>query len=239
MTIDGFKSTDIEEVLWQKLHAICKERLGTTNILYGFTHSVHLIDRVGITSGLIIKHSYPTDYVAKFPDHDLLKGDITSASLYHSNGPFVWDDLAKLPDLTDEQKHREMLDDQYGFRAGVSMAFRFAKSNGAAGVGLASRDMAPEDFDTHWKANQSDILKLLAEFDQLMRPVMVANRLRLTPREKQCLRLSVGGMSAKEIGHHLGILERSVFNIMERARKSLQAGNTIEAVAKALAYDLI
>jgi LuxR family transcriptional regulator, quorum-sensing system regulator SdiA len=235
----NFLKTDDEAELWRKLHAICHERLGTTNILYGFTHSIHLIDRIGFTNGLFIKHSYPADYVAKFPNGDILKGDITTAYLYHSNGPFLWDELAKLPNLTAEQKHREALDDLYGFEAGVSLAFRFANGKGVAGLGLASHNMATEVFAKHWAANQSYLNPLLAEFDGLMRPIMVARRLRLAPREKQCLSLSIGGMSAKEIGHHLGITERSVFNILNRARKSLEAGNTIEAVAKALAYDLI
>jgi DNA-binding CsgD family transcriptional regulator len=235
----AFADADGEEVLWSQLHAICKERIGTTNILYGFTHSLQRIDRVGPTKGLFIKHSYPPDYVSKFPNEDILKGDITAVSLYDSNGPFLWDDLAKLPNLTAEQKHRDQIDDLYGLRAGVSLAFRFANGRGVAGLGLASRQMEPDTFETLWTTHQNYLLRVLAEFDGLMRPLMVASRLRLTPREKQCLSLSVGGMSAKEIGHYLGITERSVFNILNRARKSLEAGNTIEAVAKALAYDLI
>ena len=51
--------------------------------------------------------------------------------------------------------------------------------------------------------------------------------------------IAVGGMTAKEIGLHLGIAEKSVFNILDRARKALHAASTIEAVAKALVYELI
>jgi DNA-binding CsgD family transcriptional regulator len=168
-----------------------------------------------------------------------LRGDITTLALYNDLGPHLWADLAALSDLTDLQKERERIDDACGYEAGVSLAFRFAGNNGIAGIGLASRHMDPAEFESRWQSHAGELMMILAEFDALMRPAMVAARLRLTPREKQCLKLAIGGMSAKEIGHHLGIGERSVFNIQNRARKSLEAATTIEAVAKALAYDLI
>jgi DNA-binding CsgD family transcriptional regulator len=237
--INGFTCTDGEEQLWAKLHAVCKERLGTTNILYGFTHSVHLGDRVGFTKSLILKHSYPAEYVATFKNGNLLDDDAASAVLLQGNGPFIWQDLEQHMSPTDAHYERVAVDYAFDFSVGVSLGFKFNKGNGVAGMGLASSGMSPQQFVDLWKSTADDHIALLTEFDSLMRPAMVANRLKLTPREKQCLKLSVGGMNAKEIAHHLGISEGSVFNIMERARKSMQAGNTIEAVAKALAYDLL
>jgi DNA-binding CsgD family transcriptional regulator len=231
--------TDDEAELWQKLHAICKEQLGTTNILYGFTHSIHLGDRVGFTKSLYLKHSYPPEYVATFKNGNLLDDDAATAVLLQGHGPFIWQDLEQHMTPTEAHYERVAVDYTFDFSVGVSLGFNFNRGRGVAGMGLASSGMTPSAFVDLWKPRQSEHVALLTEFDTLMRPAMVANRLRLTPREKQCLSLSVGGMSAKEIGHHLGITERSVFNILNRARKSLEAGNTIEAVAKALAYDLI
>jgi DNA-binding CsgD family transcriptional regulator len=234
-----FAPSDNEEALWIKIHALMKERLGTTHILYGFTHSVALTERVGMTRSLFIKHSYDDSYADNFKDQNLLENDIMSAVLYDNLGPFLWDDLKHLPDLSEEQKKRLALDESYQLNVGLSRAFRFSEGRGISGIGLASQSMKAESFAALWETHQTECLSILASFDHTMRPQMVANRLRLTPRQKEALSLSVGGMSAKEIGTYLGITERSVFNILDRARKSLQAGNTIEAVAKALAYNLI
>lgn len=236
---EAFSPQDSEDVLWSKIHSIFKECLGTTNILYGFTHTVNLADRVGFTKSLFIKHSHAADYVANFKDHNLLEDDICAAILFENLGPFLWDDLKNLPDLTEQQKYRSGIDDAYEMNVGVSLAFRFAGGRGISGIGLASRGMQPEEFAKRWKQDEVSCIKLLTAFDRLMRPAMISSRMKLTPRERECLSLSVAGMCAKEIGHHLGIAERSVFNILSRARQSLKSGNTIEAVAKALAYDLI
>ena len=92
--------SDAEQSLWDNLHAICKDRFGTTSILYGFTHSIHLTDRVGFTKSLFIKHSYPAEYAGNFREGNLLEDEIGAAILYKSNGPHLWDELRKLPRLS-------------------------------------------------------------------------------------------------------------------------------------------
>ena len=50
---------------------------------------------------------------------------------------------------------------------------------------------------------------------------------------------SAGGMTAKQIAEHLGLSPKTISNTLERARKSMEAVSTMEAVAKALVYELI
>ncbi len=142
-------------------------------------------------------------------------------------------------DPTEAQYQRVAIDYQFDFSVGVTLGFSFKMGKGLAGIGLASSGMDAEIFKSAWLVDQDAHIALLTEFDRLMRPAMVANRLHLSPREKQCLSLTASGMSAKEIALQLGIAENTVSNILIRARESMQAGSTIEAIAKALAYDLI
>lgn len=237
--MDPFKVTDSEDELWRKLHEVMKARLGTTAIVYGFTHSVHLADRVGFTRSLILKNSHSEDYMSNFTPDSFLEDDASVELLFSGVGPYLWHEIDKLPGLTDAQRRRSALDEAFQLRSGVGMGFRFAGGRGFGGIGLASRGMSPQQFEELWRADESGHMALLTAFDQLMRPVMVRNRLHLTRREKECLSLAMGGMTAKEIGLRLGIAEKSVFNVLDRARKSLQAASTIEAVAKALVYELI
>jgi LuxR family transcriptional regulator len=233
-----FKRQD-EEGLWAELQDVFRDRLGTTSILYGFTHNVHLSNRVGFTRSLVIKHNHPPAYLACFKLEEFLDTDVSAMLLFENCGPFLWSDLDGLPTLTKDHRSRIGVDREFGLNVGVSLGFRFNGGRGVAGIGLASKGLEPREFAELWKAGEKKHIALLTEFDHLMRPIMVGNRLKLTPRCKECLQLSVVGMSAKEIGLQLGITERAVFNTLNRARHSLQAGNTIEAVAKALAYDLI
>jgi DNA-binding CsgD family transcriptional regulator len=46
-------------------------------------------------------------------------------------------------------------------------------------------------------------------------------------------------MTAKQIAEHLQLSPKTVANTLERARKTLEAVSTMEAVAKALVYELI
>lgn len=236
---DLFLATDDEESLWRKLHEVMKDRLGTTAIVYGFTHSAHLTDRVGFTKSLILKNSHGDEYLSHFKPETFLEDDASVALLYGGVGPFLWHEIDNRTDLTEAQRKRSALDDTLEISAGVTVGFRFAGGRGFGGIGLASRGLAPQRFAEMWMADVAGHVCVLTEFDRLMRPVMVRNRLQLTQRERECLSLSMGGMTAKEIGKHLGIAEKSVFNILDRARKALQAASTIEAVAKALAYELI
>ena len=46
-------------------------------------------------------------------------------------------------------------------------------------------------------------------------------------------------MTAKQIAEHLHFSPKTIANTLERARKTLEAVSTMEAVAKALVYELI
>jgi DNA-binding CsgD family transcriptional regulator len=67
----------------------------------------------------------------------------------------------------------------------------------------------------------------------------VRKKFKPTPRELEVMSYSAGGMTAKQIADHLQLSPKTIANTLERARKSMHAVSTMEAVAKALIYELI
>ena len=61
----------------------------------------------------------------------------------------------------------------------------------------------------------------------------------ITKREKQVLSYTANGMSAEEVGEHLGISKRTVEAHLLNSRAKLFARNTINAVAIAMRRGLI
>ncbi len=55
----------------------------------------------------------------------------------------------------------------------------------------------------------------------------------LTPRQKECLKMTADGMTARAIARQLGISVRMVRWHMQQARERLQACSTAQAVYKA------
>ncbi len=230
---------DDEETLWRKVHDFCAARLGITSILFGFTHSRHLKERVGMSRCLLIRHSHPGDYVDHFGGESFLENDLCALVLTDSLGPFLWHDAARHPDATPAQLEQARIDHEFGMDVGVSLGFEFAGGRGIAGIGLCARHMDPDEFERRWRREGDDVVAYLHRFERPMMAAMVANRLRLSPRQKQVLAYSAGGMLAKEIAAHLGLGENTVYNYLEAARRALKAATSMEAVAKALIYDLI
>lgn len=61
----------------------------------------------------------------------------------------------------------------------------------------------------------------------------------LTPRERAVLELVAVGLTAKEIGQHLGISPRTAGHHLDRACDRLGAANSVNAVAIAIQIGLI
>jgi DNA-binding CsgD family transcriptional regulator len=234
-----FRADDSEDVLWEKLHEFAGEHYQITSALYGFTHSKYTIQRVGITDSLFMRHSHPQVMVDQVGEGKLLENDSASMRLVSSLEPFLWSESLDWEGVTQEQRDRFAVDEACGMVVGLTMGFSFADGMGVAGLGLCAGATIAEGFAKIWHENREDLLALGQKFDEFMRPAMVNGRINLPPREKEVLALATGGMSAKQIAHHLKLQPKTIFNIMERARKSLQANNTMEAIAKACVYGLL
>jgi DNA-binding CsgD family transcriptional regulator len=234
-----FQIDDGEDALWGKFQAFVEKHYAITSFLYGFTHSKYTVQRVGITNSLFMRHNHPQSMLDAVGSDNLLENDSASMRLAASLEPFLWSDSLDWEGVTDAQRERYEIDTACGLDVGLTLGYGFADGMGVAGIGLCSGTTTAQDFAKIWNENRADVVELGAQFDRFMRPAMVANRIKLPPREKEVLALATGGMSAKQIAHHLNLQPKTIFNIMDRARKTLQAANTMEAIAKACVYGLI
>jgi DNA-binding CsgD family transcriptional regulator len=233
-----FEDLHDEDAIWQCLQACVQQRFGITSVLYAFTHSRYTASRTGFTSSLFLHHNLPDDYVASFPDGLTLDDDIASEQVVAGVREILWSDFDKL-DLRPVQRKRRSLDKTLGMDVGVTFGLRFGGTSGFGGMCWARRHTTAHEFELIWQSRHTEMTTLARQFDQAMRPVMVGNRFKPTPRELEVMSYSAGGMTSKQIADHLALSPKTIANTLERARKSMQAVSTMEAVAKALVYELI
>jgi LuxR family transcriptional regulator len=232
-----FSEEDSEDLLWNKMLAAAGA-FGITSALYAFTHSRYTASRTGIAPSLFIRHSHPKDYTDIFPDGLSLEDDIAAELLMQGKGPLFWPDFPSL-DLRESQKARYAQDVAHGMGTGVSFCFRFGGSSGIGGMCWAARYADPQQFRNTWHEKRPQMEALAHHFDRHMRPAVVRRIFALSPREREVLSYSAGGMTAKQIANHLNLQPKTVANTLERARRAMGAVSTMEAVAKAIVYELI
>jgi DNA-binding CsgD family transcriptional regulator len=213
--------------------------MGATSILYGFSHSAFLAKKVGLTKSLIIIHNHPKEYIKAVGAETFLDHDLCAAAVIESEKPFFWHKIPHYDNLTAEQQRLYDLDVKFNMNIGLSVSLPFGAGKGIGGFGMCCAGMTPQELEARWAVNSGEVLIRLKSFDSVMRPLMVSNRIRLSPREREVLAYSSAGLTAKEISHQMKIETKTVYNTLERARKSLKAATTMEAIAKAYIYDIL
>lgn len=232
-----FSIREKEDDLWNTLFSISAKNYGITSMLYGFSHSKYAIQRDGLTKCLYLRHNHPSDYIEYIGENNFLDNDQCAHAVVRDTKPFLW--ATNLDDVTDAQRRQAVIDHEFHMDVGVGLSLPFFGGTGFGGLGLCARDMKAAEFEEIWNNKAQEICALGAAFDACMRPAMISSRLRLTPRERDVIAYAAAGMGGKEIATRLGLHPKTVFNTMERARHSLQASNTMEAIAKAYIYNLI
>lgn len=232
-----FENASTEDELWRILARVANEEFGVTSILYGFTHNKYVAMRNGITKSLYMRHNHPPEYVDAFGSGSFLDADPCATQLFRTGSGVLWDEVCA--DDSRESRRRQEIGRSYSMDIGVTVGVSFAGGAGIAGAGFCAAGQRGPEFRKLWEARREDIQDLFVAFDARLRPRMIANRLRLSPREREVIAFAAGGLRGEEIAHHLGMRPKSVFNVMERARTALEAATTFEAIAKAYAYNLI
>lgn len=226
-----------EDELWKAFVDELSRAFGIDHVLYGFTHSRLRARHAGVTRSLEFRHNYPADYVAAVGGEDFLDDDVCTTAIMESEAPLLWSDVSA--EQPPEVLRRIEIDEAAGITVGASFALRFADGRGAGGVGVCSRSMSEAEFARLWHAERRTLAILVGAFDAVMRDRMVERLYRLTPRERDVLAFTACGFTAKEIAFRLDLASKSVSNVLERARRSMRAGSTTEAVVKAHVHGLI
>jgi LuxR family transcriptional regulator, quorum-sensing system regulator SdiA len=236
--ISPFAALRNQDAIWDRLTKLAQERFGITSVLYAFTHSRYTASRTGITSSVFLRHNLPDDLLALYPEGLSLDDDIATDLILKGEMEILWSDLDAM-ELRPEQREERNAKRLLKLDVGVTFGYRFGGNSGFGGICWYSRDTSAEDFRALWKRHRLEMLQLAQHFDDAMRPEMVRDRFKLTPREREVMSYSAGGMTAKQIAEHLQLSPKTVVNTLERARKTMEAVSTMEAVAKALIYELI
>jgi DNA-binding CsgD family transcriptional regulator len=228
-----------EAELWSRWVSFARERLGASSSLYGFMPTLHTLERNAVTRTVVMIHNHPQDHIGNFEEDELLDDDVCTKRLVQDEPYFLWENALEWAGVTEAQRDRYQRVGAVGLNSGVSIRFSFFDGRGVGGLGLCCRGLPQAEFRRRWEERKEDILEGAHAFDEAMRPRMIANRYKLTQREKEVMALLCSGMLVKEAAKKLGIAPKTVFNITDRVRRNLGTVNTIEAVTKALAYNLI
>jgi LuxR family transcriptional regulator, quorum-sensing system regulator SdiA len=238
MATPDFSKFDDEDRLWAALFDFVHSAYGVSSMLYAFTHSKYTVSRTGIMPSIYLRHSYPDDYIATYGGELTLDNSVAAELILAGGSHLFWSDFPQM-DLSPGQRERIAIDQALGMNTGISFGFRFGANSGFAALCWASRHADPQDFKRLMNENRAEIDRLADAFQLRMRSLMIASRIKLTPREKEVLSYSAGGMTAKQIATHLSLSQKTVANTLQRARHAMGAVSTMEAVAKALVYELI
>ncbi len=237
--LEGIFSPDLSEtVLWDRMLAAFAGRLNVTSALYGILPSVNWLDLGGISQNSIVRHNHPEDVLGHVNGKGLLDDDPCTIRLKTEEPWFFWHEALDWVGADEHQKARYQSGDPRA-NVGVTVRLPFFEGRAVAGLGLCARNSSPDEFKQAWHADIDGHLAIARAFDAAMRPRMIANRFKLSKREVSVIRLLATGLSAKRAADHLGLQPKTVFNVMDKARKSLQADTTLQAVTKAMAYKLI
>jgi DNA-binding CsgD family transcriptional regulator len=235
--LPDFSGLTTEDEIWAAMFGAMSRELGVTAMMFAFTHATHFAARAGLTENLIIRHNVPEDYLETNKGLHLDEDVVVKMSLDGSKR-ILWSQIDAW-DLSTADRERHEQDKRSGFGVGVSYGIRFGGKSGAACLCMGARHADPNIFDAKISARDAELMALAQVFDRNMRPAMVANRMKLTARERDVLSFSAGGMTAKQIANNLGLSPKTIEHTLERARKSLGAMSTAEAVAKSIVYDLV
>jgi DNA-binding CsgD family transcriptional regulator len=233
-----FDTQDSEDALWDKLATFAQEAFGVTAMLYAFTHSKFTVSRTGIMPSIYLRHSYPEHYLATFEGGFSLENSVAAKLILDGGSHLYWAQFTNM-ELTPAQRDRIRIDNACGMGTGLSMGFRFGANSGIAGLCWAAEHEDATKFERAITENGALVADVTQTFQLHMRRIMIANRIKLSPREREVLSYSAGGMTAKQIASHVNLSQKTVSNTLERARRSMGAVSTMEAVAKALVYELI
>jgi DNA-binding CsgD family transcriptional regulator len=181
----------------------------------------------------------PAAYRETFEDMHSSRLDPVMQHLKHASVPIIWDQdtytARGLGDLWESQA-------RYGFCTGIALALHLPEGK---------HFLLGVDRDQPVPAHKGELTRVVADLqlfavlaqDAALR-ILVPTTSRaespaLTPRELECLRWTMDGKTAWEIGSILGIAERTVVLHVNSAMHKLDCVSKHQAVVKALRLGLI
>ncbi|HEY4082342.1 MAG TPA: LuxR family transcriptional regulator [Burkholderiaceae bacterium] len=200
-----------------------------------------VIDRSAMESDFDTVDNTPIAWSKYFQDRSTWRVDPVMQHCKRQSVPIVWNQDTYVAsghgDLWEEQA-------QFGYRSGICMALHLPEGRHFL-LGVDCNNDLPDKSSTLTRLVAD--LQLFAVYaqDTAWRVVMPdagdasSIHVRLTPRELECLRWTMDGKTAWEVGGILSITERTVVLHLSNAMRKLDCHNKHQAVLKALRLGLI
>lgn len=199
-----------------------------------------VIDRALGESTFMSVDNTPAAYLDTFMDRGNAKRDPVSQHCKNSSLPIIWDQSTYVSAGRGEMWEHQA---RHGYSFGISLALHMPEGRHFL-LGI-DRDQALPSCATEI-TRMTSALQLFAVYaqDAAMRVLLPQGRYEkepcdLTPRELECLRWTMEGKTAWELGRILGIAEQTAVRHTFNAARKLGCVNKHHAVVKAMRLGLI
>jgi len=240
MKINDFieKSSQPQDIdtLYKSLESVLAHECGYDRVIFSLM-SDHA--SLKLPAGHGIMRNYPDDwmrhYIAKGYEHI----DPVRRFGFRSVGPFVWDSLPLVMNITEEQKTCMNESKEAGFYNGAAVCLRGAMGEiGGIGVAMSSQKKLDSPLEAKRKLSMLNIIshQFYSAFCHVHNQnVQSANQeVVLTKREVQVVGQMALGKKDMAIAHELNITNHAVHFHTRNILKKFQASNRIAAVIKAV-----
>ena len=184
-------------------------------------------------------HCYPPGWQERYYAQSYYKDDPVIRTGLRSVLPLRWAELERAATGRARQIFTEAK--EYGLRAGISVAVH----GDARAFSMLSLTFPEEGeaIERHIDQHVHDVHLLVVHLHAAVRRIEAALQpaprvVALTPREQEVLRWMANGKTYGQIGHILGITERTVREHLDRAANKLGVDSKVQLVAEAVARGL-
>lgn len=206
----------------------------------GFDHyaCVSCVNFGSLPEGAVFLADYPEDWTNHYIANDLEKYDRVLEVSTQRHMPFNWEDPILMNGIKEDQMEVQNDAADAGLLYGVTVPIHVVGAfPGAVNVVGATADIDPAaEHAVHLMGVYlHDAALRVSRNDQSAKSFLI----KLTEREKECLKWASCGKTDWEIGNILSIAERTAHSHIESAKKKLGVHTRIQAIIKAFLTNLI
>ena len=211
----------------------------TQQLGFATVSAITVIERVGGQVESIAIDNTPDEFHDSYLDPKLQKRDPVMQHIRRQSVPIIWDQETYVAHGAGELWEQQA---RFGYATGIAMALHLPEGRHFL-LGVDRDQSLPADPGALQRVVAD--LQLFAVHAQdaalrlLLPPALQSERPALTPRELECLRWTMDGKTAWEVGAILGISERTAVLHVNNAMHKLACVNKHQAVLKALRLGLI
>jgi DNA-binding CsgD family transcriptional regulator len=201
--------------------------------------AVTLVERSPGQVESIVVDNTPDEFHDTYTDPQLHRRDPVMQHIRRQSVPIIWDQDTYVTNGAGELWEQQA---RFGFATGIALALHLPEGRHFL-LGVDRDQSLPADPEALQRVVAD--LQLFAVHAQdaalrlLLPPTLQPERPALTPRELECLRWTMEGKTAWEVGAILGISERTAVLHVNNAMHKLACVNKHQAVLKALRLGLI